>query len=168
MRWRNAVITLLGAVALAACTSGGSSTGDTAASPAGRPAARQACRAVFTPRPLPAWANAGFHPPTQPMPFVLGDNGDIIAILWADHDPLLAPPAAERNNKILWVSRVRGSVDARLRIHASLNGTGQRATRTVDGGPGPSIIDLPAPGCWSLSLSWGEHHDHLQLEYVSG
>ena len=50
----------------------------------------------------------------------------------------------------------------------TLTGSGQTASRTVDGGPGPSIIDLPAPGCWSLNLSWGDHHDHLRLEYASG
>jgi hypothetical protein len=99
------------------------------------------------------------------MPFVLGDSGDIVAILWFDHDPLSAPPRADRNNKILWVSRAFG---APLRIQATLTGSEQTATRTVDGGPGPSIIDLPAPGCWSFDLTWGDHHDHLQLEYASG
>jgi hypothetical protein len=99
------------------------------------------------------------------MPFVLSDSGDLVAILWSDHDPLSAPPRADRNNKILWVSRAFG---APLQIKATLTVSGQTATRTVDGGPGPSIIDLPAPGCWSLDLAWGDHHDHLRLEYASG
>ena len=102
------------------------------------------------------------------MPYVLGDNGDIVAILWADHDPLMVPAAADRSNKILWMSRVSsGSVTA-LRIQATLADSDQTATRTVEGGPGPSIIDLPAPGCWSFALSWSGRHDHLQLEYASG
>lgn len=102
------------------------------------------------------------------MPYVLGDNGDIVAILWAAHDPLVVPPVADQNNKILWVPRVSSPVGAPLEIQATLNGTGETATRTVDGGPGPSIIDLPSPGCWSIDLTWGDHHDHLELEYVGG
>ena len=96
------------------------------------------------------------------MPYVLGDGGDIVAILWADHDPLQVPPAADRNNKILWVSRV-GSGD--LNVRATLECSGKTVTRSVSGGPGPSIIDLPSPGCWSFDLTWGTRHDHLQLEY---
>jgi len=41
-------------------------------------------------------------------------------------------------------------------------------TRQVAGGPGPSIIDLPAAGCWSVNLSWSGHHDHLTLRYSVG
>jgi hypothetical protein len=37
----------------------------------------------------------------------------------------------------------------------------------VPGGPGPSIIDLPAPGCWTLRLSWSGHTDELRLRYVA-
>ncbi len=96
------------------------------------------------------------------MPYVLGDGGDIVAILWADHNPLQVPPAADRNNKILWVSRV-GSGD--LNVRATLECSGKTVTRSVSGGPGPSIIDLPSPGCWSFDLTWGTRHDHLQLEY---
>jgi hypothetical protein len=99
------------------------------------------------------------------MPFVLSDRGDIVAILWSDHEPLSAPPRGDRNNKILWVSQTFG---APLQIKATLSRSGKTATRTVDGGPGPSIIDLPAPGCWSLELTWGDHHDHVQLEYATG
>ena len=170
---RVVVSTLLVAVTSAGCTSGGSpatptasgATGNTAGSPSATDTANQACGTDFTPRALPSWANVGFDPPTQPMPYVLGDRGDIVAILWSDHDPLSAPPRADRNNKILWVSRTFG---APLQIQAKLTGSGQTATRSVAGGPGPSIIDLPAPGCWSFDLTWGDHQDHLQLEYAPG
>ena len=37
--------------------------------------------------------------------------------------------------------------------------------RTVIGGPGPSIIDLPAPGCWRLALRWSGRTDTLDLRY---
>lgn len=170
---RIASAVLLGVLTLAGCTTGGSPTspgsagGTTAASATTSESAGQGCRADYTPSALPTWAAAGFTPPTQPMPHVLSDGGDIVAILWAAHDSLVAPPAADRNNKILWVPRVSSPVGAPLEIHATLNGTGQTATRTVDGGPGPSIVDLPSPGCWSIDLTWGDHHDHLELEYVA-
>lgn len=174
---RVAFWTVLAALALAGCTSGASPASHTAGSRDGVSDARssavsgtasEGCRTEYTPRPLPAWANVGFDPATQPMPYVLGDRGDIVAILWAIHDPLVVPPAADRNNKILWVSRVGSPVGAPLRIEATLTATGQRASRTVDRGPGPSLIDLPSPGCWSFELTWGKNHDHLQLEYASG
>jgi hypothetical protein len=48
------------------------------------------------------------------MPHVMGEAGNIVAILWA-----------------------------------------------------PSIINLPAPGCWTLHLSWSGHTDQLKLRYVA-
>lgn len=101
------------------------------------------------------------------MPYVLSDNGDMAAIVWAKRHPLAAPPVADKNNKILWVARV-GAAQGPLEIRAVLEGMGQTVSRTVDPAPGPSIIDLPSPGCWSFYLTWGSHHDHLQLAYVSG
>jgi hypothetical protein len=98
------------------------------------------------------------------MPYVTSDKGNMVAILWSDHDPLVVPPATDRNNKILWVARV--TPGSSLHIRARLVGTDRSASRTVAGGPGPSTIDLPAPGCWSLDLQWGDQHDHLQLEYA--
>ena len=99
------------------------------------------------------------------MPYLMGAQGDIVAILWAD--PLHAPPLANRSNKILWVSRVDERLASPLWIRATLNGTGRTVTREVTGGPGPSIIDLPAAGCWSFGLSWSGHQDHLDLRYVA-
>jgi len=100
------------------------------------------------------------------MPYVVGDRGNIVAILWADHDPLHAPPLTQRNNKILWVSKmIPGGLFTPLLIQATLDGSNQIVTRQVPGGPGPSIINLPSAGCWSLNLSWSGHHDHLTLRY---
>jgi len=114
---------------------------------------------------LPTWARDGFSSPAPTMPYVLGANADIVAILFGQ--PLRSPPAPDRNNKILWVSRVplqyRGN-DA-LKIQARLNGSDLAATRSVGGGPCPSIIDLPAPGCWSLTLSWAGHQDRMSIPY---
>ena len=43
---------------------------------------------------------------------------------------------------------------------------GRPVTRVVVGGPGPSGINLPAPGCWRLSLRWSGRADELDLRYV--
>lgn len=99
------------------------------------------------------------------MPYVLSDKGDMAAIVWASHRPLTAPAMAGRNNKILWVARVGFGP---LHIRAALEGTRQTATRTVEPAPGPSVIDVPSPGCWSFDLTWGGHHDHLRLRYAPG
>jgi hypothetical protein len=161
---------VLALFALAGCTSG-TPAGDSDAASRGdttqgttAPGPGQPCSRHYPSRPLPSWERAGFNPPTLPMPYVMGDRGDIVAILWSEHDPLVVPPASDRNNKILWVARVGWG--APLQIQARLTGSDRSATRTVDGGPGPSIVDLPAPGCWSLELTWGEQHDHVQLEYA--
>ena len=117
--------------------------------------------------PLPVWARSGFHPANLAMPHVLGEAGNIVAILWVSRDALHSPPLHDRNNKILWVSRIPLAAPYPLVIDATLaNGT-RTATVSVPGGPGPSIIDLPAPGCWTFHLSWSGHTDELKLRYVT-
>ncbi len=111
---------------------------------------------------VPEWARTGFSDPEPRMPYVLGERNRIVAIVFGS--PLYAPPTKDRSNKILWVSRepVDGLSD--LRIHARREGDGRIEERTVQGGPGPSLIDLP-DGCWTLDLSWSGHTDRLELKY---
>jgi hypothetical protein len=117
--------------------------------------------------PLPVWARSGFHPADLAMPHVMGEAGNIVAILWTPRDALHSPPRQDRNNKILWVSRIPLAAPDPLVIKATLVGSTRTATVSVPGGPGPSIIDLPAPGCWTLHLSWSGHRDELKLRYVA-
>ena len=125
------------------------------------------CEARIDRGVLPEWARAGFSEPDPAMPHVVGRAGDIAAILFGD--PLSAPPAPDRNNKILWVAkRIDGASDLRItaqRMDGSV-ALGQAVERTVSGGPGPSIIDLPDAGCWRLALAWGAVSDSLDLEYA--
>jgi hypothetical protein len=109
---------------------------------------------------LPSWARGGFSDPSPKMPHVIGDNGRIAAILFGD--PLSAPPPQGRANKILWVAKDAGTGVTDLHIRA-VDGT-RVVDRVVQGGPGPSIVDLPA-GCWSLTLTWAGQTDHLSLAY---
>src|SRR6516162_4299416 len=131
------------------------------------PAAANGCAGQPPVSPLPVWARSGFSPPDQAMPHVMGDAGDIVAILWADRDALHSPSLQDRSNKILWVSRIPPAAPDPLVITATLAGGTRTVTVSVPGGPGPSIIDLPAPGCWTFHLSWSGHTDELKLRYVA-
>jgi hypothetical protein len=118
---------------------------------------------------LPVWARGGFSDAKPRMPHVLGAAGSIVAILWAD--PLESPAPKDHNNKILWVSRAAANLASDLRIRAQrMSGSravGSPVTRRVMGGPGPSIINLPSPGCWRFTLRWSGRVDTLDLQYVN-
>jgi hypothetical protein len=125
------------------------------------------CRSDMRTGVLPAWARGGFSDPRPRIPHVVGRGGKIVAILFGY--PLVSPPAKRRSNKILWVSRSawRGQTDLRIRAQRmeSDRPVGRPVARTLTGGPGPSIVDLPAPGCWRLTLRWGGRSDRLDLRY---
>ena len=97
------------------------------------------------------------------MPHVVGAAGNIVAILWAARNALHAPALPNRRNKILWVSRLSSGP---MTIRATLADSPRTATVNLPNGPGPSYVDMPAPGCWTLHLSWSGHTDQLSLRYV--
>jgi hypothetical protein len=135
-----------------------------------QPVAASSCASAVVYGSLPTWARAGFTPPSVAMPYVLGSRGDIVAVLWARHDPLVTPTPPGRANKILWVSKL--SVGSSLKITARqlIGGTAVGAVqrRTVLGGPGPSTIDMPTAGCWQFTLRWSGHVDTVNLPYAAG
>jgi hypothetical protein len=102
------------------------------------------------------------------MPHVMGAQGKIVAILWARHDALHAPPLANQANKILWVSRADVPAGGPLTIRATLNGTDRTTTRELPNGPGPSYVNLPVAGCWTLNLSWSGQRDQVEMRYAPG
>ncbi|GAA1201940.1 hypothetical protein [Pseudonocardia alaniniphila] len=128
------------------------------------PAAAPGCAAEVAPAVLPEWARTGFTAPEPAMPYVLGDGGHVAAILFG---PLTSPPEPGRNNKILWVAREPASTGPLL-ITARRSPGDPPVVREVPGGPGPSAVDLPAPGCWTLDLRWGERTDTVRLNYLPG
>lgn len=155
---------LVVALVLVSC----SSTSDrkpTPSPPSPVPTPVAACASSVKTGVLPTWARGGFTPPTQAMPYVLGASGNIVAIVFGQ--PLRSPPQPDSQNKILWVSRVASAGDP-LKVDARLDGSNLVASRTVAGGPGPSIIDLPGAGCWSFSLSWSGHQDRMLIPYYPG
>jgi hypothetical protein len=137
-----------------------------------RSAAASSCASAVVYGSLPAWARSGFDPPSMAMPHVFGSRGDIVAVLWARHDPLVTPTPPGRANKILWVSKLPLSVGSSLEITARqlIGGAAVGAVqrRTVTGGPGPSAIDMPTAGCWQFTLRWSGHVDTVDLPYAAG
>jgi hypothetical protein len=94
------------------------------------------------------------------------------SFLWPE--PFRSPSLRDRHNKILWeLARLgHGADTADLLITASLNDSTVVVHRRVEGQvtPGrtrPSIIDLPRPGCWTMSLTWGSEHDAVSVRYRS-
>lgn len=125
-------------------------------------AAGSACDGAVVTSAIPVWARDGFSAGAYVNPHVTGASGDIIGVLFVD--PLRSPQPPGTNNKILWVARVSGF--GPLLIRAQMEGSTQVVTRSVSGGPGPSIIDMPAPGCWRLTLTWSGHTDTTALPYA--
>jgi hypothetical protein len=131
--------------------------------PSGQPARLPSdATCTVTTGPLPDWARAGFSPPKAPWPYVLGANDTIVGILFSH--PLRSSARPDRANKILWVSHIGGQ--GPLMIKARLSGSTRVASRRVD--VGPSIIDMPAAGCWIFTLSWSGHEDQVAVPYRAG
>ena len=157
---------LLAALALAASSVACSSNdrGEKKLSPAAAP---MSCDSAVKYGPLPEWARTGFTPPDQDVRYVIGEESRIVGVVFGY--PLQAPTQDDgRNNKILWVSNTaRQGARPDLVIVGHLGGTSVTARRTVTGGPGPSIIDMPRPGCWTFDLTWSGVHDRLAVPYGS-
>ena len=134
-----------------------------AAGSTGPSQAALSCTSAVKTAPLPEWAQGGFTPPDQAIAHVTGSRGDIVGVLFGG---LHAPSATDPANKILWVTRVAGGGgDPDLKIHATLNGSSTAVDRVVEGGPGPSIVDVPQPGCWTFTLSWSGHEEAVAVPY---
>jgi hypothetical protein len=165
MRGERALGCVAGAVMLLAAAAGATATG---AREAGDP---PACAQRVSHGVLPTWARAGFSDPRPRIAHSLGRAGLIAAVLFGE--PLRSPPSRVHSNKILWVPRTQPSnLVGALRISAQrMDGTrpvGTPVRRSVQGGPGPSIIDLPAAGCWRLVLRWPGATDSLDLVWSRG
>jgi hypothetical protein len=130
-------------------------TGDQSAAP---PAAASACAGNISTAALPAWARSGFRSAGLHTPHVLGRHREIVAVLFVD---LRVQPPRGTKNKILWVARDGGGP---VHIRARLEGSTQEATRTVP--DGPSYVDMPAAGCWQMTLTWPGHRDEMALHYA--
>lgn len=146
---------------VAACASPG--PGDPSSS-----SVTSACDARVERGVLPAWARAGFSEAEPIVPHVIGRSSEVAAIIFGD--PLSSPPSAGHTNKVLWVARQTSASPTTLEISAQrmvgATPVGEPVERRVEGGPGPSTVDLPDAGCWRLTLTWANRTDSLDLGYV--
>lgn len=161
-----ALVILVASISIASCSSGKGMT------PQSPPKDQQPGSSTYVfrcvgrapSRVLPKWvARAGFSGTAPRAPFILGANGRIAAVLFGQ--PFTVPPREGHNNKILWVARRSPNPATPLRIEARLAGDGTLVAREVPGGPGPSVVDLPAAGCWHLTLQWSDLRDSINLRY---
>jgi len=114
---------------------------------------------------LPDWARAGFVDPEPEATYSLSRGGQILGILFGF--PLSAPSRPDANNKILWVSPRADGHDLVI-AGQWMEGTrpvGDPVQVSIPGGPGPSIVDMPEPGCWRFTLRWAGVVDTMDLEY---
>lgn len=115
----------------------------------------------------PGWtADAG----VGQLPYALSHEGNVYAGLFAN--PLRAGATGTGpNNKILWIVREpRDGQPLRLTLHR-LDGTGETVTHSepANSGPGeiyPSIVDVPAAGCWAITAEWAGHRATLELPWT--
>ena len=127
------------------------------------PTTSSSCGGDLAPTVLPEWARGGFSDPEPEMPYVLGENGSIAAILFAQ--PLQSGDSQDAMNKVLWVAKESWEGPTDLVIHAHLEGSDTLVKRAVLGGPGPSGIDMPQAGCWQMDLAWADQTDTVWLRY---
>ena len=126
---------------------------------------------IFTGRP-PGWnaQPAGFSQQPPSLPYVVGASGAIRGYLWAS--PLHAPESPTSGNKVLWYVRYPRD-GAPLRVTGYLRANPSRrmsATFPADSSPGeiyPSDVAVPQAGCWSFTLRWNTHVDHLSLSFAA-
>ena len=135
------------------------------AASSGTVTAAPSCSAPGTRALLPEWARGGFSDPEPVMPFVLSSSGNVVAILFGD--TLTSPPRPDVANKVLWVWRNPPLISTQARMTARLDGTGRPVTAGLPSPVGPSYVDLPAPGCWHVTLTWPGGSDTLKLSVVS-
>jgi hypothetical protein len=159
------VSTLVLAAAAAAFAAGSGNAG------AGHVGARAAvaCRAHLRHDVLPVWMRAGFSGPRPRVPYEVAANGLVGGVIFGW--PLHAPPLPGRNNKILWVPRHTAKTIApfwiRLQLMDGDRPVGAPVRKIITTGPGPSIVDVPAAGCWRLTFSWSGRRDTLDLDYTA-
>jgi hypothetical protein len=133
-----------------------------------------ACLERITRAALPVWARGGFSDDGAGLPHVLGEQGRILAALFEYPMQAAADPGVQ--NKILWVvapgpsgastgqpsGASAGGAAPGFTVDGELLGTGTRITRSFQA-PGPSGVNFPRAGCWSLTLHWAGLTDTMLL-----
>lgn len=150
--------------ALCGCTAGSVSPGRPPVEPPTSTAALPVdCSTSVRSGLLPEWAREEFVDGGGSFKHVEGQRHAIVGVVFGY--PLTSPARESRQNKILWIAH--DTATGRLEIDARLEGAGPVVRREVGFGGGQSIIDLPQPGCWRMTLHWGAQvTDTVDLPYV--
>ena len=117
---------------------------------------------------LPAWTAAA-RPPSQ-VPFVVSTRRSVVAILFGY--PLRSGAPLGHTNKILWIMREPRNGQPLDLVARPLHrkSPSVRVALPADSSPGeiyPSIVNVPSPGCWHLTLIWNRNRDAIDLRYGS-
>ena len=118
--------------------------------------------------PPPGWTAAAWShsSPGFTIPYALSAGDAAGAFFFAN--PVRAGHPTNPANKILWIVRFPRNGNP-LRITAHFGADPSlivRASWPADSEPGeiyPSDLDLPRPGCWSLTLAWGKHRTSIDV-----
>ncbi len=100
----------------------------------------------------PVWAQGGWTQTAAPwpVPWAPASGGDAVAYVFANALVAGASPRVNgTNNKILWVAR---GYPAGFLVQGHPLGGG---APTMQFPGGPSIVDVPAPGCWTFEVHSG-------------
>lgn len=124
---------------------------------------------VLTDAVPPAWAQGGWtvaKGTPWPVPWAYGTHNDTLAYLFATQLVAGVSPRVDGSqNKVLWEAKDSPS-GANVLVEGRPLGKSEPVV-TIAGGP--SITDVPTPGCWTFRLSWGsngEHSSTINLEVV--
>jgi hypothetical protein len=115
---------------------------------------------------LPSWASsAGVSGPSLS---VRSHEGNLVGVIFGA--PLTAPPRENGpSNKILWIVREpRNGSDLVLTLRKQTGSDPITVREGSNSGPGeiyPSIVDVPAPGCWGVVAEWDGRRATLELNY---
>jgi hypothetical protein len=97
------------------------------------------------------------------VPWASAASGDAVAFVFATRLVAGASPRVDgSNNKVLWVLRDTGAFVVEGRPFGHSN-------PVVTVGGGPSIVDVPVPGCWSFQLimqASGRHVRTINLDVL--
>jgi hypothetical protein len=120
---------------------------------------------------LPRWTRPAFadSSPDTHIPYALSSDGQIAAVMFAPR--LRAGHPSDPANKVLWIVHfprhghplrmaARSAADPGVTVHSSWS---------ADSSPGqiyPSYVDLPRAGCWSLTLTSGNHTSHIDVRVL--
>src|SRR5947209_4832448 len=94
------------------------------------------------------WTSAKGSP--WPVPWAIGAHGNAAAFMFSTELVAGGSPRVDgSNNKVLWVAKGN---PANFVVQGAPLG---KSEPVVSVAGGPSIVDVPTPGCWTFRVLWG-------------